>query len=225
MIDLAEHRVFLRRALRRPARLGAPAPTGPVLAGRVADLVPRTGRRTVVELGAGTGALSRAVAARLPPDARFVAVELDPQLVVHLRRDQPDLEVLPGDAADLGALLAAAGVGPVDLVVCSLPWTLLPPSPRRRSMFDAVAATMAPTGTFLTISTLTALPHRVRAVHTDLAGAFGRVRATRPVWRNVPPSRLLVGREPREAPTEQPVAGTPRTSPPAARTRPGRVLR
>lgn len=143
VIDLAEHRVFLRRALRRPARLGAPAPTGPVLAGRVADLVPRTGRPTVVELGAGTGALSRAVAARLPPRARFVAVELDPQLVAHLRRDQPDLEVLPGDAADLGPLLAAAGVEPVDLVVCSLPWTLLP-SPRRRSMFAAIAAAMAP---------------------------------------------------------------------------------
>jgi phosphatidylethanolamine/phosphatidyl-N-methylethanolamine N-methyltransferase len=193
--DFADHRVFLNRALRRPARLGAPAPSGSALAARVAAAVPRTGRPTVVELGAGTGVLSRVIAARTPPGARFVAVELDPHLVEHLHRVQPELEVLAGDAAELGPLLAAAGVGPVDLVVSSLPWTLLP-APRRRSMLAGIAATMAPTGTFLTISTLTALPSRVRAVRADLAGTFRRVRQTPPVWRNVPPSRLLVGREP-----------------------------
>jgi phosphatidylethanolamine/phosphatidyl-N-methylethanolamine N-methyltransferase len=196
VIDLAEHRVFWGRALRRPARLGAPAPTGPVLADRVGAAVPRTGRPTVVELGAGTGALSRAIRARMPPGGRFVAVEVDPHLVDHLHRVQPGLEVLAGDAAALGPLLGAAGVGPVDLVVSSLPWTLLA-APRRRSILAGIAATMAPTGTFLTISTLTALPSRARAVRTDLAGAFWRVRETPPVWRNVPPSRLLVGREPR----------------------------
>jgi phosphatidylethanolamine/phosphatidyl-N-methylethanolamine N-methyltransferase len=116
--------------------------------------------------------------------------------VDHLHRVQPELEVLAGDAAAVGPLLAAAGVGPVDLVVSSLPWTLLA-APRRRSMLAGIAATMAPTGTFLTISTLTALPASVRALRADLAGAFRRVRETPPVWRNVPPSRLLVGREPR----------------------------
>jgi phosphatidylethanolamine/phosphatidyl-N-methylethanolamine N-methyltransferase len=196
MTDLAEHRVFLRRALRRPTLLGAPAPTGPALAARVAAAVPRTGRPTVVELGAGTGALSRAIATRLPPGARYVAVELDPDLVAHLRRVQPGLEVLAGDAADLGDLLGAAEVGPADLVVSSLPWTLVPVA-RRREMLAAVARSMAATGTFLTISTLTALPDRVRALRADLGTAFGRVRATPPVWRNVPPSRLLVGVEPR----------------------------
>jgi phosphatidylethanolamine/phosphatidyl-N-methylethanolamine N-methyltransferase len=196
MTDFAEHRVFLHRALRRPSRLGAPAPTGPALAARVAGAIPRTGRPTVVELGAGTGPLSRAIAARLPAGSRYVAVELDPELVTHLRRTQPGLEVLPGDAADLGALLGAADVGPADVVVSSLPWTLVPVA-RRRAMLAGIARSMAPTGTFLTISTLTALPDRVRALRADLAGAFGRVRATPPVWRNVPPSRLLVGREPR----------------------------
>jgi phospholipid N-methyltransferase len=196
MADLTEHRVFLRHVLHRPARLGAPTPSGPALAARVAAAVPRTGRPTVVELGAGTGALSRVIAARLPPGARFVAVELDAGLVAHLRRTRPDLEVLAGDVGDLGALLGAADVGPADVVVSSLPWTLVPAA-RRRTMLAAIARSMAPTGTFLTVSTLTALPDRVRALRADLAGAFGRVRATPPVWRNVPPSRLLLGFEPR----------------------------
>jgi phospholipid N-methyltransferase len=196
VIDLAEHRVFLHRALRHPGLLGAPAPTGRVLAARAATAIPATGRPTVVELGAGTGPVTRAIVDRLPPGARFAAVELDPDLVEHLRRVLPGVEVLAGDAAELGALLDAAGVGPVDVVVSALPWTLLP-APKRREMLAGIARSMAPTGTFVTISTLTALPDRVRALRADLAAVFGRVSAGPPVWRNVPPSRLLVGREPR----------------------------
>jgi hypothetical protein len=65
-------------------------------------------------LGAGTGALSPAIQARLSPGSRYVAVEVDGELVAHLHRRMPWLEVLPGDAADLATLLRDAGVGPVE---------------------------------------------------------------------------------------------------------------
>ena len=87
--------------------------------------------------------------------------------VAHLHRRMPWLEVLHGDAADLTTLLRGAGVGPVDVMVSSLPWTLLPPV-QRRSMLATIAATLAPDGVFTTITTLTALPTRVRDLRRSL---------------------------------------------------------
>lgn len=196
MTTLTDHTTFLRRALRRPDLIGAPAPTGTALATAIAGVLPSTGAPTVVELGAGTGAISPAIRARLAPGSRYVAVEVDGDLVAHLGRRMPWLEVLHGDAADLPALLAGAGLGSVDAVVSSLPWTLLPPA-QRRSMLATIAATLAPGGVFTTISTLTALPTRVRDFRHQLDDTFHEVVATAPVWRNVPPSRLYVCRGPR----------------------------
>ncbi|MFC4946956.1 class I SAM-dependent methyltransferase [Pseudonocardia sp. GCM10023141] len=193
MTTLTEHRTFLRSALNRPTLLGAPVPTGSVLAAQIAGVVPASAPATVVELGAGTGALSPAIAARLAPGSRFVAVEVEPDLVAYLRAAMPWLEVLHGDAGDIGALLADAGVGPVDAVVSSLPWTLITAAERRR-MLGGIAATLAPGGLFTTITTLTALPNRVRQFRSELEATFDEVTATKPVWRNLPPARLFVCR-------------------------------
>jgi phosphatidylethanolamine/phosphatidyl-N-methylethanolamine N-methyltransferase len=195
MTTFAEHRTFLRRAVARPDLMGAFAPTSTGMAAEIARVVPRGRAATVVELGAGTGALCPAVRSRLGAGSRYVAIEVDGALVGHLRRTLPWLDVLHGDAADLGSLLAGAAVGPVDAVVSSLPWTFLP-APQRRRMLRSVAASLAPGGVFATITVLAALPHRVRALHADLDAVFDEVLTTAPVWRNLPPARLHVCRRP-----------------------------
>lgn len=187
--------LFLRRAVRRPDLLGAPAPTGTRLAARVADAVPADRPVTVVELGAGTGALTTAIAARLAPGSRFVAIELDPELAAHLRAVRPDVEVVLGDAVDLVAILAGLGIDRVDALVSSLPWTFLPPAVRQRLLAD-IAALLAPDGVFTLIRVLVALPSRVRVLRADLACAFTDVREDRPVWRNLPPAALVSARHP-----------------------------
>lgn len=195
MTTFAEHRTFLRRAAARPGLMGTFTPTSRRTAAEIARIVPRDRPTTVVELGAGTGALSPSVRARLAAGSRYVAVEVDAELVAHLRRTLPWLEVLAGDAADLEALLDGAGVGPVDAVVSSLPWTLVA-AERRRRMFATIAGRLAPVGVFATINHLTAPPHRVRALRRDLETAFDEVFTTSPVWRNMPPARLHVCRRP-----------------------------
>ena len=189
--------LFLRRAVRRPDLLGAPAPTGTRLAARVAALVPTDRPTTVVELGAGTGALTTAIAARLAPGSRFVAIELDPEMAAHLRAVRPDVEVVEGDAVDLVAILESIhiGSGHVDAVVSSLPWTFLPPAVRRNLLTD-IAGLLAPDGVFTLIRVLVALPNRVRVLRDDLAGAFTDVHEDRPVWRNLPPAALVSARCP-----------------------------
>lgn len=187
--------LFLRRAIRRPALLAAPAPTGARLAARVAAVVP-TGRPLhVVELGAGTGALTALVAARLAPGSRFVAIELDPEMAAHLRAALPDVEVVEGDATDLTALLTRLGVERVDVVVSSLPWTFLDPAARRQLLADTVGV-LAPDGVFTLIQVVVAVPSRVRQLRRDLDEVFAEVHEDRPVWRNLPPAILVSARRP-----------------------------
>ena len=187
--------LFLRRAVRRPDLLGAPAPTGTQLAAGVAAVVPADRPVTVVELGAGTGALTTAIAARLAPGSRFVAIELDPELAAHVRTVRPDVEVVEGDAVDLVAILAGLGIDRVDVVVSSLPWTFLPAAVRRDLLTD-IAGLLAPDGVFTLIRVLVALPSRVRLLRDDLDGAFADVREDPPVWRNLPPAALVSARRP-----------------------------
>ena len=60
-------RAFLAAALRNPGQFGAVAPSSPSLAGVIASVVPTAGAPVVVELGPGTGAVTTAIDARLPP--------------------------------------------------------------------------------------------------------------------------------------------------------------
>ncbi|PRX42922.1 hypothetical protein B0I32_1648 [Nonomuraea fuscirosea] len=98
----------------------------------------------MVELGAGSGAITDVIA-RLPPDGRLLAVEINHDLVGYLSRSRPWLQVLGGDAAELASLLRGAEVDRVDAIVSALPWTLLPAGHRRR-ILPRSAMCWPPTG-------------------------------------------------------------------------------
>lgn len=194
---LAEYRTFLSRAVSNPGRVGAVAPSSPGLAREMAKIVPTSGTPTVVELGPGTGALSGAVAERLPQGGRHLAVELDTGMVEHLGSVLPWLEVIQGDAADLGTLLERTGVRSVDAVISGLPWSLFPAENQRRILRE-VGRVLAPGGAFTTIAYVQALwMDSARRFRERLDETFDEVVLTRTVWRNVPPARLYLCRRAR----------------------------
>lgn len=196
----ADHLTFLRRAIRRPDLLATPFVTGPRLARDIAKVIPRGSSSTVVELGAGTGAMSDPIRDRLAPDARHLAVEIDPDLVAHLRTSRPWLELVHGDALDFTKILDDAGIGTVDVVICSLPWALFPAAQRRALLRD-ISGRLAADGAFSTITTWMALPGRVRDLRGALGEVFDEVVETATVWLNPPPARLFVCRRPLVAPS------------------------
>ena len=187
---------FLRAFLRNPATTGAIAPSSERLARVLASVVPATGTPTVVELGPGTGAVSAVIARRLPAGARHLAIELDPAMVAHLRRAHPDLEVVPGDARRLPALLAEHGVQRADAVVCGLPWALFDATTQTQ-VLAGISTAIGPTGAFTTFAYLQgmALP-AARRFRATLRRTFEEVQVTATVWRNLPPAFVYVCRRP-----------------------------
>src|SRR5262249_54246099 len=106
--------------------------------------------RALLELGAGTGPITRAIAACAQPGCRVVVVERDPDFVELLRArfgSLPGLEIVAGDVRDLEAILGDRGIATVDHVISGLP---VPSFPRalQRSLFRAVRAVLEPSGTF-----------------------------------------------------------------------------
>ncbi|TCO65042.1 class I SAM-dependent methyltransferase [Actinocrispum wychmicini] len=190
------YQTFLSAALRRPATIGAVAPSSTGLADLLAAVTPTTGRPVVVELGPGTGSVSEAIQRRLPSDGRHVAVEIDPEMVVYLRSAHPKLEVAHGDAADLRAVLEGRGVTCADAVVSGLPWSLFRPE-RQRQILDHVAALLTPGGAFTTFAYRHAgAMAGARSFHRLLDAMFDEVIVSHTVWWNMPPARIYVCRRP-----------------------------
>ena len=127
---LKEGGAFVRQWAGHPRATGAIAPSGPVLAARMASLVP-PGPGLVIELGPGTGSVTRALLHSGVDPRDLILVEYAPDFCRALRRRFPRLTVLEGDAARLDELLAPrlAHV-PVKAVVSSLPLVSLPDDTR-----------------------------------------------------------------------------------------------
>src|SRR5262249_38478475 len=96
-----DSRLFLRRWLNNPMRVGAIAPSSRRLADEMAKLVPAGGHGWIIELGGGTGVVTAALLRAGIAAGRLVVIERDPLLHRFLRDRYPELHVILGDAARL----------------------------------------------------------------------------------------------------------------------------
>jgi len=139
--------LFFRRWLANPLQMGSVIPSSASLCRRIAELVERASDEVVVELGAGTGVVSRALLAAGVPAEKLVVVEIVPDMAEHLRQALPGVEVLCGDAFELPQALPERLHGKVGTAICGIPLVLLPIEQQRRFV-EAVEA-VAPGRGFL----------------------------------------------------------------------------
>jgi phospholipid N-methyltransferase len=139
--------VFYGQVLRATRQVGAFSLTSKAVARAVAERVRRaSGPLRVLEVGAGTGALTRAVLERLEPEDRFEIYEINAEFVRFLRSE------LAGNGAprvtihEADATTAIAEDARFDAIVSSLPLLNMPPAAVRR-IFDLYARVLVPGGT------------------------------------------------------------------------------
>ncbi len=105
-------------------RFGQHFLTDPRSLRRIVDALAPEATDTVVEIGPGRGALTELLSAGC---GRLVAIEIDRDLVAHLRAvyaDRPDVEVVEGDALEVDW---AALAGPSYLLAGNLPYYITTP--------------------------------------------------------------------------------------------------
>jgi len=175
---------FLRSFLSGPRQVGAVLPTSRATVRAMLDLAPVGAASCVVELGAGTGPLTRDLVGRLGPQATALAFEIDPALAEGLAAEvrDPRLRVVADSAERMGAHLN--GQRP-EVIFSALPFTSLP-KPVRDGVLAEVRRLLAPGGVFVVLQYS---PFMER----DLRRAFGSVQR-RISLPNVPPAFLYACR-------------------------------
>ncbi len=173
--------LFLKRWLANPLQMGSVVPSSPALCRRVAAQIRLGPGERVLELGAGTGVVSRALLDSGLAASRLTVVEIVPSMAEHLRAMLPGVDVIEGDARALATLIPPAQHGRIGTVICGVPLVLLRLQEQRR-FIDAIEA-VAPGRGFL---------HYSYCATSPLPWRKHGLSAKREAWTplNIPPASV-----------------------------------
>jgi phospholipid N-methyltransferase len=109
--------------------------------------------KCVVELGAGTGPITKELIRAASPTTKLVIVERDPDFCRLLRDKFPTYDIVEGDACRLDEILAARSIKRADHVISGLPLPSFPTAVRD-SVIRMSAKVLGPEGEFRQITNM-----------------------------------------------------------------------
>lgn len=189
--------LFLEEALANYPSVASVAPSSRHLARAMAEPLSKMKAGVVVELGAGTGVITRALLELLPDDVTLIAFEINRKFYRYLRRNfnDPRLLLVNASAETVGEQLARLGIRRADAVVSSLSFSLMKEK-QRNLILMSLFACLDNKSVFLQYHYLparivNALPQPGKNDRLNvprlLHQQFGSVES-RIVWRNLPPA-------------------------------------
>jgi ornithine lipid N-methyltransferase len=153
---MSDFTLFLGKFLKHGTAIASLAPSSRWLSRATVGNVAWDRARVLVELGAGTGPITRVIAERAHPDCKVVVLERDPDFA-RILQDRflglANFEIIEGDVRDLAGMLADRGIGQVDHLISGLP---VPSFPRglQDDLFRVVRTILPPGGTYNQITEL-----------------------------------------------------------------------
>ena len=162
--------------------VGAIIPTSSITARRMASVVDPGSGRPVLELGPGTGVITRAILKTGLAPERLFSVEYSTDFYNHLTQRFDGVHFINGDAFDLDAALGAFSDATFDCIISAVP-LLNFPMHRRVALIEDLLSRV-PAGrpvvqiSYGPLSPVVAMPDRYRISHLDF------------VVRNIPPAQL-----------------------------------
>lgn len=113
--------LFLYEAIMHPSMVGALFPSSKRLAYSLTQQISVNPPGLVVELGAGTGAITAALLNQKNLFHQLIVIERSVKLSNHLAHRFPELRVIQGDARQLHKIINHSTSTPVQAIVSSLP--------------------------------------------------------------------------------------------------------
>ena len=182
---------FFKGWIDKPKAVGSIVPTSSVTARRMASVVDPGSGLPVLEVGPGTGVITRAILARGIKSENLYAVEYSEDFVRHLEDHYPGVNVIQGDAFDLNKTLGDKRGLRFDSVISGVPLLNFPVAQRIAYLEDLL--NRIPVGrpvvqlTYGPLSPIPAGRGNYTVKHFDF------------VIRNIPPTQLWIYRRPASA--------------------------
>jgi phospholipid N-methyltransferase len=147
---MTDFTLFLGKFLRQGTAIASVAPSSRWLAQTTLRNIDWDRATALVELGAGTGPITRAIAQAARPECRVIVIERDPDFARLLRQrfgGWANFDIVEGDVRNLAPILAKRRIERVDHIISGLP---VPSFPRQlqRDLFKAVGTVLRPEGTY-----------------------------------------------------------------------------
>ncbi|MCB1445434.1 MAG: methyltransferase domain-containing protein [Rhizobiaceae bacterium] len=173
---------FIKGMISTPKTVGAIMPTSARMAARMASAIDMDSGLPVLELGPGTGVITRAILDRGLPPQKLVSVEYSSEFVRHLRDKYPGVNFVNGDAFSLAETLSDFRGQKFDCVISGLPLLNFPMHKRVGLVEDLLK--LVPAGrpvvqfSYGPVSPVVARPDSYAIKHFDF------------VVRNIPPAQI-----------------------------------
>lgn len=186
-----ENLQFLQAFLKNPLKVGAVAPSSPGLAAQMLKGITPDENNIVLELGVGTGAITKYLQNIIPNKESYLGIELDKKLVKRVGAKFSHMNIVAGSAADAYSIHRDSGLGKVSYLVCGLPFVSLP-----REVSEAVLAEIGrfmDEGCTLRIFQYAHgyyLPPAIK-FRQFMLGRYGKSKRSPLVLKNLPPAFTL----------------------------------
>ena len=116
--------LFWQQTLRNPLQVCSLFPSSPFVGRAMTKVLGKRIDSHVIELGAGTGAVTQQLIRNGVEPRKLTLIEIDAQLGGHLRRRFPEVDVVIGPAQDLAKLWKERNGENVGAIVSTLPMRL-----------------------------------------------------------------------------------------------------
>jgi phosphatidylethanolamine/phosphatidyl-N-methylethanolamine N-methyltransferase len=187
--------LFWQQTLKHPRQVCSLFPSSPFVGRAMTRVLDHRIDSHVIELGAGTGAVTKQLIRNGVEPAKLTLVEIDAQLGGHLRRRFPDVDVVISPAQDLAKLWQERNGGSVGAIVSTLPMRLFSKKLIYLVMKNSLEV-LDNGGMFVQFTYRQHSPVPSRVVKALRLKAW---RYTR-VWLNLPPAAIWVYEKPATSP-------------------------
>jgi phosphatidylethanolamine/phosphatidyl-N-methylethanolamine N-methyltransferase len=179
--------IFFQAFLRSPQVVASVIPSSSFVERRVVRAADAMRAGVVVELGGGTGGITRSLLKATGSHSRLLVIERTAEFIEHLRSiDDSRLDVVHGCASSIGAELQRRGYPGADSVISGIPFSTMPETLGSK-IIAAVYDALIPGGRFVAYQ------------FTDRVADYARPLMGEPTVEyelcNVPPLRLFTWRK------------------------------
>lgn len=126
MASLKEHLQFLSQFLKLGSKIATPCLSPHALALAACACVDPNKAQTIVELGAGTGAITKVIIETMHPQSTLLCIEINPELGSYLKQYSKQAHIVIGDVSIIEQAFCALKLDKVDVIISSLPFRNLP---------------------------------------------------------------------------------------------------